>query len=89
MEVIEIIILFIVCSAFAYWRGVVSGYRVGYDSNHKSPIFNLEIEEVNGEYMFYDLANNKFLLQDKDQDNGINRIASKMADDVLIVVSRK
>jgi hypothetical protein len=73
---------------FAFWRGVISGYHT-YQNENKPRLFNLLIDKVKDQYLFYDMENEEFMFQDSDEANGINRAKAWVDEDQIIIVSRE
>lgn len=73
----EIILSLIAGFAFGYWRGVLSGYDTGIRERLLPSIINIEIEEVDKTFLYYELESGKFLGQWETEEIGNAEVLKK------------
>jgi hypothetical protein len=82
----EVIIALLMGFVFGFWRGVMSGYRTG--SKEKSKIYNVELEEIDGEFHFRELPGHQFIIKDSSIEKGTQHIYDSLPEGHILVISR-
>jgi hypothetical protein len=84
------IIVAVICGAIiGFWRGVVSGYHTGVRVKNPVLIYNVEFEEIEGTFLFYEMLTNKFLGQFSNVEDAHKHILADMDENSTLVVTPK